>query len=148
MTAIRIAHGFRPSETQRQYADLLLSPAGPSAREELAEMVGVTPATVEGWHRLPEFRSWLVAHLEDMGEVSVPVVWKEVLALAQSRIVDAKVRLEALKLLASRFDPGWRSAAPRINVQRAVFTEAIPAGARIPESATPEPRAPGRASSA
>ena len=89
----------------KQVVSLLLNPEGPATVEEIAAALEVSEETVQEWTRSAAFRAQLSTHMEEAGTLQVPTAWGSVLQMGLEA-KNPKVRLEALGMYLTRFDPG------------------------------------------
>ena len=94
---------YHPTDVQRAYVACMADLYGPDRLDKLAEAIGVDPAQIARWHESAEFRDWLKYEMEGRFEMMLPLVWKELFTVALGS-ADMKAKMEALKLLADRFD--------------------------------------------
>lgn len=95
---------YSPSPLQERYVSLLANPLGPETVEALAQKVGVPSAQVAVWYGDPQFRNWATWEVENRFAMLLPLIWKEAVRLAMNEGTDARVRLEAMRMVLGRFD--------------------------------------------
>lgn len=95
---------FTPSKPQAFYAALVSDPTGPETLAKLADAVGVQPIEITEWFADPAFRDWLRWECENRFEMLLPLLWRELFGIALTPGTDAALKLEVVKVLATRFD--------------------------------------------
>lgn len=95
---------FEANARQREYVRILMEPGGYRDREDVAKAVGVQPTTIDRWHDDPQFLWWVEEEMERQARKDLPLFWRDVRNMARSSTSE-RIRLEAAKLYAFRFDP-------------------------------------------
>ena len=95
---------FKANKYQKAYVRVLSEPGGYRSREDVAQEIGVPADTIDRWHGDDQFLLWVEDEMERQARKDLPLFWRDVREMVKKGASE-RVRLEAAKLYAFRFDP-------------------------------------------